>query len=161
MPKQVRQIGAQTRDKKNLKRKNHWKRNKSDVIKDKARRKAEDPLSAIKVEKKVKKWIRKLKYTEREQKTLWNQKRQFINNLTVLTCSRLFNGPMSRKRVCWVMDYLKKNRYFLWKFLKTECFVVHDFSEQNRYLRPRINDFWSFEYNQSALPRHRDTHKFF
>ena len=67
MPKQVRQIGAQTREKKNLKRKNHWKRNKSDVIKDKARRKAEDPLSAIKVEKKVKKWnLNELNNTENE-----------------------------------------------------------------------------------------------
>ena len=54
VPKQVRKVGMQNK-KKDLKRKNLWKKkNKSEVIKDKAKRKAEDPLSAVKVEKKAK-----------------------------------------------------------------------------------------------------------
>ena len=54
VPKQVRQQGGVNKGNKKeaMKRRNHWKKNKSDVIKAKKERKREDPLSAVKAEKK-------------------------------------------------------------------------------------------------------------
>ena len=66
VPKQVRQIGSVNKGKRDMKRRNLWKKNKSDVIKAKRERKKEDPLSAVKVEKASKKWIISLDLRECE-----------------------------------------------------------------------------------------------
>ena len=56
LPKQIKQHNQSMRQEKNGKRKkNFWKKNKSEAIKDKKRRKAEDPLANVKIEKRTKK----------------------------------------------------------------------------------------------------------